>query len=568
MTIAENHGPASLQTPVPFNFSPLGLAAVIFTFALICYLPFPVGAPLAGTEGHRAMTAHQMVESGQWTVPMMWGRVYLAKPPLHYWIIATFEKISGRATPFIWRLPSAIEAALTAAMLSLFAGRWFGRIAACVAGVSSVAMIALWGENRGADIDVTNTLAANFAALCLIELHFNSPIRPLRWILAAGAGIGAALLVKGPAGMTIILGPILWFAILSIRNRHWSAFGRLSIWVPLLIGTTLFLTWYFTCKHYLKSHALLPDLTGVNEGIQDLLPHDWGWKRSIEWIFLPITLFLYTLPISLGLPLSMLREVRGNDARRDRLMAALAATVFLAWGVCFISGMHLPRYAYVTLPILCVLAGAVSAYVPGAPPGFVRWMRVIAFWSIVIFGGAVLVIGGLLWKHAEIRPLLIATALAAVAISWTGAHSLASRPDGWKPLWAIPILLFVLSISLGQYAFYDRVRRSCLIPAKQIRDIVGEDAHLVTCQMVLDQPDLFYYIGLPTRATNDDLLDWRPLPSGTWAILEPLELEAWQAKVPERIVRIYPIMANKNKGYLVWYAMSHPAKPEVPLDPP
>ena len=183
------------------------------------------------------MTAHQMVESGQWTVPMMWGRVYLAKPPLHYWIIATFEKISGRATPFIWRLPSAIEASLTAAMLSLFASRWFGRLGGWVAGFSSVAMFALWGENRGADIDVTNTLAANFAALCLIELYFASPEREESWIIGAGIAIGASLLVKGPAGMTIILGPILWFAIQSIRNRRMSELGRASIWIPLIFST-------------------------------------------------------------------------------------------------------------------------------------------------------------------------------------------------------------------------------------------------------------------------------------------------------------------------------------------
>ena len=555
MTISATHVPASTRTLVPFNLSPAGIAVAIFFFALICYLPLPAGAPLAGTEGHRAMTAHQMVESGQWTVPMMWGRVYLAKPPLHYWIIATFEKISGRATPFMWRLPSAIEASLTAAMLCLFASRWFGRLAGWVAGFSSVAMIALWGENRGADIDVTNTLAANFAALCLIELHFGAPVRKSLWILSAGVAIGASLLVKGPAGMTIILGPILWFSIESIRNRRWAGLCTLSIWLPLLIGAAMFLAWSFTCKHYLKTHALLPDMSGVNEGIQDLLPHDWGWKRAMEWIFLPVTLFLYTLPISIAMPLSMSQDVRGGDGGRPRLINALVMTILLAWGVCFISGMHLPRYAYVTLPIFAVLAGAVAAQVPDAEPRFVRFIRVIAFWSIVIFGGAVLILSVMLWKHSEIRMLLATATVVGIIIAATSAWRLSVFPREWKPLWGLPALLLVLSVVLGQYAFYDRIRRSCVKQADEIRRIVGSGASLVTCQMVLDQPDLFYYLGLPTRATNDDLLDWRPLKSGTWVILKKEELAVWKAKIPERIAMIHPFTVNQNPGYLVRYMM-------------
>ena len=555
MTISATHVPASTRTLVPFNLPPAGIAVAIFFFALICYLPLPAGAPLAGTEGHRAMTAHQMVESGQWTVPMMWGRVYLAKPPLHYWIIATFEKISGRATPFMWRLPSAIEASLTAAMLCLFASRWFGRLAGGVAGFSSVAMIALWGENRGADIDVTNTLAANFAALCLIELHFGAPVRKSLWILSAGVAIGASLLVKGPAGMTIILGPILWFSIESIRNRRWAGLCTLSIWLPLLIGAAMFLAWSFTCKHYLKTHALLPDMSGVNEGIQDLLPHDWGWKRAMEWIFLPVTLFLYTLPISIAMPLSMSQDVRGGDGGRPRLINALVMTILLAWGVCFISGMHLPRYAYVTLPIFAVLAGAVAAQVPDAEPRFVRFIRVIAFWSIVIFGGAVLILSVMLWKHSEIRMLLATATVVGIIIAATSAWRLSVFPREWKPLWGLPALLLVLSVVLGQYAFYDRIRRSCVKQADEIRRIVGSGASLVTCQMVLDQPDLFYYLGLPTRATNDDLLDWRPLKSGTWVILKKEELAVWKAKIPERIAMIHPFTVNQNPGYLVRYMM-------------
>ena len=216
-----------------------GIAALVLLFALICFLPLPTGAPLAGTEGHRAMTAHQMVESGEWVVPRLFGRIYIAKPPLHYWIIGMFEKLSGRATPFIWRLPSAVEGAITAALLSLFAGRWFGRIAGWVSGVSFVALIALWGENRGADIDVTNTLAANLAAMCLLDLHFRLGCHRWLRILIAGLAIGASLLVKGPAGLTIILGTMAWLVIVAVSKREYASLRRPRFWLPLVLGSAL-----------------------------------------------------------------------------------------------------------------------------------------------------------------------------------------------------------------------------------------------------------------------------------------------------------------------------------------
>lgn len=560
MSIAQQNDPAALVgAPRRMTLPPLGVAGVVFLFALICFLPLPAWTPIAGTEGHRSMTAHLMVQSGEWIVPRLFGRVYLAKPPLHYWIIGAFEKFSGRATPFVWRLPSAIEASLTAAILSLFASRWFGRVAGWVSGICFVALIALWGENRGADIDVSNTLSANLAALCLLELHFGFGKGRARWIFGAGIAIGASLLVKGPAGMTIILGSLLWIAVDDLRNRKVSTLRKASFWMPPLIGVTIFGVYLLVGRMYLKSHGFPMDPTGLQEGMQDLHPHDWSLRRAIEWIFLPATLFLYSLPVSIALPLSMFREVRGEDARRSRLMTALAASVLLAWTVCFISGMHLPRYAYVTLPLLCPLAGAVASGAYTHDSRFRPLIRAIVFWTLVGFGIAVVVVCGMLWRHSEIRPLLVTAALVAVIIAGVSTAQLMSRVESWRPLWGVPALLLVLSTGIARFAHYERLKRSSIVPGQWIREQTGPNAELVTCAMVLDQPELFYYSGLSTRATNGETLDWRPLKLGTWVVLEAQELKIWKAEVPDRLRKVMKFTANHNDGYLVWYAEAGPA---------
>ena len=101
--------------------------AAVFLAALFVY-GYRVGdAPLDRTEPHRAVVAHQMVLSGDWLVPHLNGEVYLRKPPLIYWAEAASEKLTGRAEPWVWRLPSVLGSALClAAVVAAWAGRWFG----------------------------------------------------------------------------------------------------------------------------------------------------------------------------------------------------------------------------------------------------------------------------------------------------------------------------------------------------------------------------------------------------------------------------------------------------------
>jgi len=194
-------------------------AALFFVLALVMNVPYLGMTPLAETEGHRALTGHEMARSGQWLLPMLYGRPYLAKPPLHYWIIATAEtiaraaarvgsgpahdrliasiqKLVGLPNVFIWRMPSAIEGGILCAVVCLFAARWFGRTAGVVAGGCAVGMIALWGEHQVTDIDVTNTLCATIAALCGIEILFG------RAAGSAGSapGVGIVSAAGAPTG--------------------------------------------------------------------------------------------------------------------------------------------------------------------------------------------------------------------------------------------------------------------------------------------------------------------------------------------------------------------------------
>jgi len=546
------------------------MMTVVFLAALLCYLPLPMNSPLAGTEGHRALTAHQMVESGQWIVPRLYGRVYLAKPPLHYWIIGLFEKGAGALhlfnqarAPFIWRLPSALEGALLAALLAWFGNHWFGRAGGYVSGLAYISLITLWGEDRDANIDVTNTLCAITAALCIVEAHVGNVRRWYWWTLAAGLATGASLLTKGPAGMTIIAGTMLGAAGIAFRQGGGRSLLRPSLWAPLLIGAALFAAWALACRHYIMAHHLPLDTSGWEEGQEDLLPHVWQWRRILEWLILPPLLFVYSLPVSAALPMAFFPDLRGPCPRRGRLMITLSASVLLAWGLCFLSGMHLPRYAFVTLPPMCLLAGAMAWRIPLLHEAARAKLRFILIAAIVVIGLAIECFTVLLWPHSAIRPLLNLVALATPVVTAAAVCLLLAdaannkRPStsgpGWRGAWGWPVLLLLLAALFACHQHYEHQRHTSQLPGQRIGAVVGPDARLETCAMVLDQPDLFYYADLPTHAQDGDLIDYHQIAPGTWCVLEKPELDLWRRTIRHSMGAILPFVANGNQGYLVYY---------------
>src|SRR3984957_5901380 len=184
--------PLTLRDPPARAFLQLVL---IFCAGLFIY-GWKLGTPpLAGTEPLRALVAHQMVQSGNLLIPSIYGELYLRKPPLQYWIVAGTEKIAGVGNEFIWRLPSALGSAFLATFLAWWSARWFGDRARLIAGFSCVALIALWAQDRGADIDALDTLASVLAACCMLEICFGPTTQRALWTIALGISLGAMLLL-------------------------------------------------------------------------------------------------------------------------------------------------------------------------------------------------------------------------------------------------------------------------------------------------------------------------------------------------------------------------------------
>jgi 4-amino-4-deoxy-L-arabinose transferase-like glycosyltransferase len=196
-----------------------------------------------------------MLQSGDWVVPRINGRAYIAKPPGVYWQNALIYAVLG-VSEVTARLGSALAALALAAGTGLIARRLTGdpRVGLLAALIMAVNPFVLhWG--RKAQIDVPLTLWMLGMYWCLAEGLIRAGANERRgmwgWMLAAGGFLALANLYKGPVPllfMVCAMIPGMW--ALPRDRRPWL------VWLPfLMIGLGPFMVWSFLLSARLGAEA-------------------------------------------------------------------------------------------------------------------------------------------------------------------------------------------------------------------------------------------------------------------------------------------------------------------------
>lgn len=378
-------------------------------------------------------TAREMRASGDLLVPRLNGEVYAEKPPLYYWSALAAASLRGRLDETAARLPAALAALGLILVTAAFGARAFGPRAGLLAGlaVGTTPLVVHYGTAGTTDMLLAFTTAGAFAALhraCCEERACG------RWLVVAGACVGAAVLAKslvGPALLAVGFVPALFLQ----RERRWPHAG----WWGLagLVALAIVAPWY--------------GLVGLREGwsflYENLIRQTLGRfftddeKRGAFYTYLG-TMPLDLLPWTVFAPAAFLhaRRVRREDpARWERLRFLL---VFVAADILFLSlsRCRIHKYVLPLFPLLAVVLGAtldgaesagerrcvkwagvglasVLAGLAVAVPVFVRreWpplVGVVALVGIVLLAGAVVV--GLVARGGSGRRVGLAIALVGV----------------------------------------------------------------------------------------------------------------------------------------------------------
>ncbi len=371
----------------------------------LVYLPGLGRNGLRSTEGHRAIPAWHILESGDWLPTRMFEAVYVRKPPGMPWAIA-FSSMAFGQSEFAARLPSAIGSILAAMLVFVMAWRWFGcRAGALAAGLAQALAPGLWAPGRSAEIETLNNLMTAILVYALIDLLVFQPKkssiptgRAAGWVigvLGVSVGMFGAALMKGPASLPVALGGLIGVCgVVGVRRVVRSG----AMWIGLGGGfaASAALAWLVIRSMHLASAAQVPD--GAAGVVTDKLVWWHLWRESDlgEVLALAPLTFAGALPGALALLFPFGPDARaeahdGEAKRRLRIARALALGFFLSIAIYLIIGVSNPRY---TMPASVFAAPAVGYVWRAMRDGITDTRRLIA--RLMMLGHPLVLFGVLL----------------------------------------------------------------------------------------------------------------------------------------------------------------------------
>jgi 4-amino-4-deoxy-L-arabinose transferase-like glycosyltransferase len=422
------------------------------------------------TEGLRAIVAAEMLRSGDWLVPRLYGEPLLTKPPGHYAAIALASRPFGAVSDWTARLPSALAATFVVFLIYRWFARTLGQQAGFVAALLAPMSLMWLDRVPSAEIDMAQ-LAWVAASLCClyraVESH-EAGRREQLWWLAALVCVAGGVLTKwtAPAFFYLTAVPFLWW-----RGRLRLLFARPHV-VAAVLGASLCLLWVGAVIARVGWEPFVETLR--QEALPKLLPgqrdRDAAWY---EPALHPLRLLAANLPWSAlalwALRPAFLRLWSGDARRLVQLLHCWTWPNLLFW--CLVPN-HATRH---TLPLVPGLMGLAALVVIAWLDGRARW---------------------------PIRAVSPRTCLVALVVIWLGIK-----------------LFFVL------HAVPERMRgRQPDVNGRALAEAVPA-GHTLYLYRLKDETLLFYY-GRPVRRISEPLL----LPAGpepVYCIVTEQEWARW-----------------------------------------
>jgi 4-amino-4-deoxy-L-arabinose transferase-like glycosyltransferase len=309
--------------------------------------------PFYRTEGLRALIAADILRSGNWTVPTLYGEPLLTKPPGAYAAIALASWPFGSVHEWTARLPSVVAACLTVLLFYRSFRRVLGRRAGLLAVVVLPTSFAWLERVPSAEIDMLQVAWVSAALLCFLRALENAKNEGSQgWWLAALLCVAGGFLTKwtAPAFFYGTIIPLLWW-----RGRLRLLFGRAHL-LSAALAAALGLAWVAAAVAQTGWDAFAE--TVGREAWTKLVPGQretsYPWR---ETLLHPLRLLGATLPWSAA-ALFTLRPgfARLWDENGRRLLQLLHCWTWpnlIFWSV--IPG-HAPRNSFPLLPGISGLA--------------------------------------------------------------------------------------------------------------------------------------------------------------------------------------------------------------------
>src|SRR5262245_8565290 len=216
---------------------------VLLLLAAACYIFFFNGLDSIGLVGpdepRYAAVAREMLQTGDYITPRLYGMPWFEKPALLYWLTAAGFGLFGIGE-FAVRLPSALAATATVYFMYFVCRRLWGLTVAVWASLILASSAGYLAFARAGSMDMVLTACLTIGFLCFLMGYNLRDPRRRWWFLAFYALIGFGALAKGPVAIALPVLSLACYLLFQGRRDEWKE------WYPAyaLIILVVTIPWY------------------------------------------------------------------------------------------------------------------------------------------------------------------------------------------------------------------------------------------------------------------------------------------------------------------------------------
>ncbi len=309
-------------------------------------------------EPRDAAIGRAMWTSGAWVTPRLNGEPFLEKPPLYWWAQSSVFAISGRATPTLARLPSAVFGFATLLLTYALGRRFFPPGACLLAGLILLSTALFTVTTHWIVVDNALLFAITAAWTLFAHAETRDGTERLLMLLGMYGFLAIAFLTKGMIGLGIPMLGIGVYLIWSRRLRHFLGW-HMVVGGSLIAGAAALWLWLLWSEGGLASVETFLVYNQLERFFPRAAIYHGGHVRPFWYYFAytPADLMPWTPFVLLAALSSWRNWQRLPDAHRDGVRFCVSGTlpVFFALSLAGTKrGLYLlPVFPLVSLFVAC-----------------------------------------------------------------------------------------------------------------------------------------------------------------------------------------------------------------------
>jgi 4-amino-4-deoxy-L-arabinose transferase-like glycosyltransferase len=399
----------------PNNSKALIVSAVMAVSAIACGWMLDA-KPLDDHESYVAVTAREMLQSGDWVVPTCNGELRLQKTPLNYWFVATIAKFTGRVDETAARLPSVFCAILSVGAILYFVSRQLTFRIAVIAALIWSTSIGFVRYGRSARPEMALTCFVTIAFLSFYSAMLTTRrTRQKIYMLVFWLSFALAMLAKGPAPLPLIFVPLFLYFLIF---RRWKLLPKT---LPIA-GTIIFLVIVSAWPVCVMTRLAASTGDGQTLGF---------WKREFidrfmgsyaagnkPFYYYSHVIFQYMLPWAAFVPIALAAPFYRVWGKKQETMLFLWLWFVADIVVMSISGGKRIHYVLPAMPAMAILSGVLFEDMVFSRQAYTAMFarNLLLFYAGGIVAGAV---GGGCYARLDpqfIRPTIILGTLVLIML--------------------------------------------------------------------------------------------------------------------------------------------------------